>query len=304
MADNWISDVPGIRDIIDANGVTLPRAARLKLGPGLTATYSQGVITIASSSGGGGGSGGGSVNLPANPTDDGKLAYASGGNLAYTSSLTYDADWGRLYLPVNHAIYGKSRGGGGGVTILQWLGNALVIGHQATYAAMISSYSEFYADSYFFQIRTFGGGPVVLDYDGLQLPSGLDLVLDDAHLLKNGDYLWSNLGDVGFPLGPFEVPDDISDTTIDVGDVHVGRRNRCTAGTAVTINLKEESTQPIGSYVHFTQVGDGKLEFVPGDGVTALTPETLKSRKKGSTISAYRVTATHWDITGDLELDA
>jgi len=212
MADNWISDVPGIRDIIDANGVTLPRVARLKLGPGLTATYSQGVITI-------------------------------------------------------------------------------------------SSHSEFYADSFLFQIRTFGGGPVVLDYDGLQLPSGLDLVLDDAHLLKNGDYLWSNLGDVGFPLGPFEVPDDISDTTIDVGDAHVGRRNRCTAGAAVTINLKEESTQPIGSYVNFTQAGDGQLEFVPGDGVTALTPETLKSRKKGSTISAYRVTATHWDITGDLELD-
>jgi hypothetical protein len=60
MADNWIEAVPGIRDILDANGVTLPRVARLKLGPGLTATYSQGVITIASSSGGGGGSGGGS----------------------------------------------------------------------------------------------------------------------------------------------------------------------------------------------------------------------------------------------------
>jgi hypothetical protein len=153
-------------------------------------------------------------------------------------------------------------------------------------------------------LGAYGAGPSVkLDGDGLWLSSGLELVLGDVHLLKNDDYLWSTRGVLlGFPLGPFEVPDDISDTTINVGGVHVGRRNRCTAATAVTINLAAESTQPIGSFVNFTQAGDGQLTFVAGAGVTTLTPETLKSRKKGSTISAYRVSATHWDITGDLEL--
>lgn len=52
--DNWTGDIPGIKDIVDPDGVTLPRVETLQFGEGLSASFARGKILVKASGAGGG----------------------------------------------------------------------------------------------------------------------------------------------------------------------------------------------------------------------------------------------------------
>ena len=70
------------------------------------------------------------------------------------------------------------------------------------------------------------------------------------------------------------------------------------AGTATISN----SGTNIGDRYDFVQWSTGQLTLVGDTGVTLLSAETLKTRKRYSVISVIKITATEWLVTGDLQL--
>ena len=60
---------------------------------------------------------------------------------------------------------------------------------------------------------------------------------------------------------------------------------------------------PVGANLHVRQRGLGQTTLVAGAGVTINTPETLKLRKKFSTVTLIQTEVLNvWDVMGDLEL--
>lgn len=78
---------------------------------------------------------------------------------------------------------------------------------------------------------------------------------------------------------------------------------RCSNADPVTVAVPAETgvNFPVGSIIQIRQVNDGQVTLSPDADVTLNTPETLKSRKQGSTIALTKVATDEWDITGDLE---
>ncbi|MDC8457812.1 DUF2793 domain-containing protein [Marinobacter sp. DS40M6] len=70
----------------------------------------------------------------------------------------------------------------------------------------------------------------------------------------------------------------------------------------LTVPLNSNVAFPAGTIIQVRQVGAGQVTLVPEAGVSILTPETLKTRKQGSTIAIMKVDDDTWDATGDLEV--
>ena len=82
---------------------------------------------------------------------------------------------------------------------------------------------------------------------------------------------------------------------------HAGAYLRCDSASALTMTIDATiASMDIGTEIHLRQVNTGQITLAyPGGTIT--TAETLKSRGLGSTISIIKVTATVWDMTGDME---
>lgn len=78
---------------------------------------------------------------------------------------------------------------------------------------------------------------------------------------------------------------------------------RCANTDPVTVTVPTEASVafPVGSIVQIRQVDVGQVTLDPETGVTLGTPETLKTRKQGSTIGLMKVGTDEWDVTGDME---
>lgn len=78
---------------------------------------------------------------------------------------------------------------------------------------------------------------------------------------------------------------------------------RMNSGSALNFTVPPSATTafPVGTQLNIRQVGGGQVTIVAGSGVTINTPETLKLRKAGSTVSLFKVGSDEWDAMGDLE---
>ncbi|QFS86634.1 MULTISPECIES: DUF2793 domain-containing protein [unclassified Marinobacter] len=78
---------------------------------------------------------------------------------------------------------------------------------------------------------------------------------------------------------------------------------RCANASAINVTVPAEATTdfPVGAIIQVRQVDAGQVTLVADTGVTLITPETLKTRKQGSTIALMKVGADEWDVTGDME---
>lgn len=81
-----------------------------------------------------------------------------------------------------------------------------------------------------------------------------------------------------------------------------GAHIRCDHASGMNVTVPNDATETIevGTALSLRQVGDGQITVVEGSGVTVDTPETLVSRKKGSTITLVKEAANYWAIAGDL----
>jgi hypothetical protein len=78
---------------------------------------------------------------------------------------------------------------------------------------------------------------------------------------------------------------------------------RCANTNSIAVNVPDNTTLdfPVGTVIQLRQVDEGKITLVPAATVTVNTPESLISRKAGSTITLMKVAANEWDLTGDME---
>lgn len=78
---------------------------------------------------------------------------------------------------------------------------------------------------------------------------------------------------------------------------------RCSNAATVTVTVPANSSVqfPVGTIVQLRQVSSGQVVVSPGSGVTVNTPETLNTRKQGSTVALMKVATDEWDMTGDME---
>ncbi len=79
---------------------------------------------------------------------------------------------------------------------------------------------------------------------------------------------------------------------------------RCDNATdfQLTIPTQADVAFPLGTIIQIRQVGTAQVTLVPAAGVSVLSPETLKTRKQGSTVALMKVGDDSWDLTGDLEV--
>lgn len=72
---------------------------------------------------------------------------------------------------------------------------------------------------------------------------------------------------------------------------------------AVNVTIPTNAADPIpqGAVIIVEQTGAGQITVVASGGVTANTPETLKSRKQFSVVSMTKTSTDTWTISGDLE---
>lgn len=79
---------------------------------------------------------------------------------------------------------------------------------------------------------------------------------------------------------------------------------RCSNTNPIQVTIPDQATVafPVGTIIQIRQVGAGQVTLMPAVGVSILTPETLKTRKQGSTVAVMKVDDDAWDATGDLEV--
>jgi hypothetical protein len=84
----------------------------------------------------------------------------------------------------------------------------------------------------------------------------------------------------------------------------LGKYVRMNVATANTLTVPPNSSVAfaIGSVITLRQYGVGQTTVVAGSGVTINTAETLKLRKRHSSVSLIKIATDEWDITGDVEL--
>ena len=103
------------------------------------------------------------------------------------------------------------------------------------------------------------------------------------------------------PVNVLSYTDDHTLTASDLGG-YVGM-NKAT-GVLFSIPLNSVVPVDIGSVVTLRQVGLGQIAIDPLDtSIVINSPETLLSRKKGSTLTLIKVAEDEWDLSGDLELE-
>lgn len=90
--------------------------------------------------------------------------------------------------------------------------------------------------------------------------------------------------------------------TLELSDAGCYLRMNAAGAKAFTVPPNASVAFPTGTVMQLRQVGAGQVTITAGVGVTINTPETLKCRKQGSTVSIVKVGTNEWDITGDLEL--
>jgi len=91
------------------------------------------------------------------------------------------------------------------------------------------------------------------------------------------------------------------DFTLEFGDA--SKIHETTKNTVIKIAIPLHSNVAfnIGAQAFFVQGGNGQIVFDAANGVTIQTPETLKSRKKWSTVSLIKTDQNEWVLAGDLE---
>lgn len=87
---------------------------------------------------------------------------------------------------------------------------------------------------------------------------------------------------------------------------HLGSYVSVSSGSDVDVSIPADFDPLPGSLVTLRQVGAGQVIIAPEvlteTGVVVTSPETLKSRKQGSTITLIYLGEFNWDLAGDLEL--
>lgn len=78
--------------------------------------------------------------------------------------------------------------------------------------------------------------------------------------------------------------------------MNVASSNTLTVPAAASVNFE------VGTQIPVRQIGAGQTTIAAEPGVTVNTAETLKLRKRHSTITLVKVAADEWDLTGDVEL--
>lgn len=246
--------------------------------------------------------------VPEDPGDDFRVPYASAGDVVYNPYLKAASgglqlngaapNGSALTIPHGHDFLSAMLDGGGFATLISWglTTDAALWGSpdvtSNTYRAKAGGYFSWEIDSS--EVGRIDEGALTLD---------LALVLSETEIGVSGGVLSAAAEDLEYRLGPFEIRGDTALTSINLGSGDfVGFRHRTTAATAVSITVPADTSGiPVESVINITQAGDGQITLV-ASGTTLNTPETLKTRKKWSTISLYKVSATVWDVTGDLEL--
>lgn len=82
---------------------------------------------------------------------------------------------------------------------------------------------------------------------------------------------------------------------------HSGKYVRVLDSNTVFVGVEPDGWE-VGDMVTLRQAGDGHIEIIPIGGADVLTPETLRSRRSGSTITLTYVGGGEFDLAGDLEL--
>jgi hypothetical protein len=247
---------------------------------------------------------------PSDPGDDYAVPYALDGDLVYnpyfkaaSGGLQINgatANGSAMTIPHGHDFLSGMLSTSGFATLFNWGGvtDALAVGTTdvASQAYTVKASTGFY------QWKV--GATVVgaIGADGLTVAGYLSLNGGEiSH--ASGILSYSDGADLSYPIGPIETPNSDASTAINLTTaVLLGNRLRCTAATAVSVTIPADTSgYPVGSVVNITQVGAGQVTLV-ASGSTLNTPETLKTRTQYSTISIYKVSASVWDVTGDLEL--
>lgn len=315
MADNWISDVPGIRDIIDANGVTLPRVARLKLGPGLTATYSQGVITIASSSGGGGGSGG----VPA-PTEIGQI-YAAIDNgagepvAAWVPPPSAEVDLPIQAPPNSKVLQGIHQGTGEPIDLVSWYWDQ----NTNKSALSISNYhgSVEIGSVSPVQLWTLEGNAAEFSATQAWIGGSLNQRAQiSASTPSSGAGAWWSYNGAGvgilpkfsngsstFDLGPVEPLTLSGSENNSLNASHFGRFNRFSHASAKLRVPPDSGNFPLGTVINCQYTGSGSLTVQEDTGVTVTPSPAGMSRvvQPGGCFTLRKVASNTWILLGALK---
>lgn len=79
-------------------------------------------------------------------------------------------------------------------------------------------------------------------------------------------------------------------------------RMNSSSPTNLTVPANAQVAFPIGTQIHVRQAGVGTVTLAGSVGVTLSTPETLRLRKRGSSVTLVKVATDAWDVTGDLEV--
>jgi hypothetical protein len=103
--------------------------------------------------------------------------------------------------------------------------------------------------------------------------------------------------------GPILFAFETGDFTL--GADHFGRYVRTNSASPVTVSIDLEANSGIaeGQITSFRQYGAGQINFAGLDtSIIINTPETLTSRKQGSTVTLVYLGGDEYDLAGDLEL--
>jgi len=100
----------------------------------------------------------------------------------------------------------------------------------------------------------------------------------------------------------FIVVTSLTDVGYTVALSGAGTYIRITSSSGQTVTVPEDVAVPLGGIFTFRQGGTGQITISGTGSVVINTPETLKSRATGSTITLIKVGTNIWDLSGDLEI--
>ena len=129
------------------------------------------------------------------------------------------------------------------------------------------------------------------------LPPAGTLQNDDLlYVVQDGNSRKASAG--AFRQVPIRTATD--STTLAISDVYV-RMTKSSANNC-TVPADADVAIPIGNQITVVASGTGKVTVVAGSGVSILTSETLKLRKRGSAVTLTKVDTNSWELVGDVDL--
>ena len=129
------------------------------------------------------------------------------------------------------------------------------------------------------------------------LPPAGTLQNDDLlYVVQDGNSRQATAG--AFRIGSIQAK--TASYTLALSDPYV--RMNSTSALTLTVPTNASVAFPIGTQITVVAVNTGKVTVAAASGVTILTSETLKLRKRGSAVTLTKVDTNSWELVGDVDL--